>query len=73
MEMLKISVEIPIINRGRTVPENKPMSDEEIAEQVSYVLNVYLQDYCRYVGAPKFGKNISANGIVNNEGIGEGP
>ena len=72
METLKVSVEIPIISRGRTVPQNKPMTDDEIAKQVSYVLNVYLQSYCQYVGAPEFGNEISANGLVSNEGIDEG-
>lgn len=63
METITVTVSIPIKNRGKDVVSKKPMTNAQIAAQVSYVLNVHLQSYCQYVGAPKFGV-ISANGQV---------
>lgn len=63
MDTVTVTVEIPVTNRGRNI-KGEPITDKELAENVSYVLNIFLQKYCRYIGAPSLGP-ISANGIVN--------
>ncbi len=63
MEKVTLTIEIPIITRHGEGVSETPISDEDLAKNVSYVLNIFLQRYCRYIGAPKFGE-ISCNGYV---------
>ncbi|HIO01754.1 MAG TPA: hypothetical protein EYN14_07335 [Alphaproteobacteria bacterium] len=62
VDTVTISVEVPVKSRGEDAL-GKSMTDEDIAREVSYVLNVFLQDYCKSSGA-KFGL-VSANGFVS--------
>ena len=64
--MLMVKVKIPIVKRGKN-HKGKKTSNTEIVQTVSYVLNIFLQEYCAYIGAPKFGP-ISANGKVVQSG-----
>lgn len=63
MDTVTVTVEIPVMNRGKDIHGN-PITDEALAQSASYVLNIYLQSYCQYKGAPKLGP-IKANGILS--------
>lgn len=55
METLRMTIEIPIHARHGEGVSDKPITDKVLAENVSYVLNIFLEKYCQYVGAPKLG------------------
>ena len=61
METLRMTIEIPIHARHGEGVSEKSITDEVLAQNVSYVLNIFLERYCQYVGAPKLGL-ISCDG-----------
>ena len=68
MKKLTVTVEIPIIKRGKDV-HGKPIPDEEIARHVSWCLNRDLQRSFQYTCTGE-GRRMklgpaSANGIID--------
>ena len=55
METLRMTIEIPVLNRHGNGVSKTPITDKDLAQNVSYVLNIYLQRYCQHIGAPELG------------------
>lgn len=64
MHTLKASIRIPVINRS--VSGNHPVSNKQLMQSASYVLNLYLQEFIKMYGDAELGK-ISINKIVFEE------
>jgi len=48
MKQIKYEVQV-VVNTNKC-------SEEELGKQIAYVLSVFLQDYCEYVGRPEIGE-----------------
>lgn len=64
MRQLKVSVNIPIINRN--INDRIPITDKELINAISLALNTNLRDFCKIYNDVELGP-ISVNKVVFTE------